>query len=142
MKHRQDVRSSVTEGAKDVNILHVPKVFRLRKGWEFDEIFRTGTRINGELVRILYLRTEDDCIKFGCAVGKRQGKAHVRTRGRRILREAFRGVFSSARMLSGIKLVLTLQDKGLSSKSTEIQNELEKLLLRRRLIIKSHNHEA
>ncbi|MBR1657749.1 MAG: ribonuclease P protein component [Synergistaceae bacterium] len=113
----------------------MPKVQRLRKGWEFDEIFRTGTRINGELVRILYLRNGGDCIKFGCAVGKRQGKAHVRTRGRRILREAFRAL--SGRMLSGIKIVLTLQDKGLSSKSTDIQPELERLLIRRRLLVKN-----
>ena len=140
MKHRQDVRFSATEGARDVNTLHVPKVQRLRKGWEFDEIFRTGTRINGELVRILYLQNGDDCIKFGCAVGKRQGKAHVRTRGRRILREAFRAL--SGRMLSGIKIVLTLQDKGLSSKSTDIQPELERLLIRRRLLVKTHSHSA
>ena len=108
------------------------KVSRLRKGREFDEIFRTGTRINGELVRILYLRGNDGEIAFGCAVGKRQGKAHVRTRGRRILREAFRGV--SGRISQGMKIVLMLQDRGLASKSTEIQRELERLLYRRKLI--------
>ena len=110
------------------------KVSRLRKGREFDEIFRTGARINGELVRILYLRDNDGGITFGCAVGKRQGKAHIRTRGRRILRAAFRGV--SGRIVSGIKIVLTLQEKGLSSKSTEIQRELEALMTRRKLIRK------
>ena len=107
---------------------------RLRKGWEFDEIFRTGTRLNGELVRILYLRDNSGEIRFGCAVGKRQGKAHVRTRGRRILREAFRGL--SERISDGMKIVLMLQDKGLSSKSTEIQCELEHLLARRKIITK------
>ncbi|MBQ4431233.1 MAG: ribonuclease P protein component [Synergistaceae bacterium] len=108
------------------------KVSRLRKGREFDEIFRTGARINGELVRILYLRGNDGEIAFGCTVGKKQGKAHVRTRGRRILREAFRGV--SGRISQGVKVVLMLQDKGLASKSTEIQRELERLLSRRKII--------
>ncbi|MBQ2617254.1 MAG: ribonuclease P protein component, partial [Synergistaceae bacterium] len=45
----------------------MPRISRLRKGWEFDQIFRTGTRLNGELVRILYLRDNSDEIKFGCA---------------------------------------------------------------------------
>lgn len=108
------------------------KVSRLRKGREFDEIFRTGTRINGGLVRILYLRDNDGGITFGCAVGKRQGKAHIRTRGRRILREAFRGI--AGRISSGMKIVLALQDKGLTAKSTEIQRELESLMTRKKLI--------
>ncbi|MBQ2615328.1 MAG: ribonuclease P protein component, partial [Synergistaceae bacterium] len=68
------------------------------------------------------------------AVGKRQGKAHVRTRGRRILREAFRGI--SERITHGIKIVLMLQDKALPLKSTEIQSELERLLAHRKLITK------
>ena len=134
MKHRQAAKSSVTEDVKGANSSRVLKVSRLRKGREFDEIFRTGARINGELVRILYLRDNDGGITFGCAVGKRQGKAHIRTRGRRILRAAFRGV--SGRIVSGIKIVLTLQEKGLSSKSTEIQRELEALMTRRKLIKK------
>lgn len=132
MKHRQGAKFSATEGAKDANSSHVLKVSRLRKGREFDEIFRTGTRINGSLVRILYLRDNDGGIKFGCAVGKRQGKAHIRTRGRRIMREAFRQI--SGRIISGMKIVLTLQTKGLSSKSTDIQRELESLMTRRKLI--------
>ena len=134
MKHHQAAKSSETEGAKAANSSHVPRISRLRKGWEFDQIFRTGTRLNGELVRILYLRDNSDDVKFGCAVGKRQGKAHVRTRGRRILREAFRGV--SDRISDGMKIVLMLQDKGLRLKSTEIQSELERLLNRRKLITK------
>lgn len=132
MRHLQAAKSYATEGARDANSSHVPKVSRLRKGWEFDEIFRTGTRINGELVRILYLRGNDEGITFGCAVGKRQGKAHVRTRGRRILREAFRHL--SGQIAQGIKIVLMLQDKGLTVKSTDIQQELERLLSRKKLL--------
>ena len=96
-------------------------------------IFRTGTRINGELVRILYLRDgTSEGIKFGCAVGKRQGKAHVRNRGRRILREAFRTL--SERITPGISIILMLNDKGLTAKTPEISRELERLLSRRKLL--------
>ena len=111
----------------------MPKSEKLRKGFEFDIIFRTGTRINGELVRILYLRDgTSEGIKFGCAVGKRQGKAHIRNRGRRILREAFRTL--SGRIVSGIRIVLMLNDSGLTAKTPEIARELERLLSRKKLL--------
>jgi ribonuclease P protein component len=111
----------------------VPKCETIRKGIEFDVIFRTGNRINGELVRILYLRDKAcEGIRFGCAVGKRQGKAHVRNRGRRILREAFRTL--SDRIRPGISIILMLNDKGLTAKTPEITYELERLLSRKKLI--------
>ena len=115
----------------------MPKVLKLRKGWEFDLIFRTGIRANGNLVRLLYLKDDkdSDTIKFGCAVGKRQGKAHVRVRGRRILREAFRHL--SGRIAPGISLVLGLKNEGLGAKSQDIQRDLERLFRRRKLFIKT-----
>ena len=113
----------------------MPKVLKLRKGCEFDVIFRTGIRINGELVRLLYLKNdrEPDTLKFGCAVGKKLGKAHVRVRGRRILREAFRHL--SDRIIPGLSIVLSLKAAGLDAKTQEIQCDLEKLLRRRKLLL-------
>ena len=109
------------------------KVLKLRKGWEFDSIFRTGIRANGELVRLLYLRDEQntDTIKFGLAVGKRLGKAHVRVRGRRILREAFRHL--SGRLTPGLSVVLGLKPQGTASKTQAVQSDLERLFRRRKL---------
>lgn len=110
----------------------MPRVLSLRKGWEFDLIFRTGIRANGELVRLLYLRDNTDSIKFGLAVGKRLGKAHVRVRGRRILREAFRQL--SDRITPGISIVLGLKSEGIGAKTQEIYAELERLFRRKRLL--------
>ena len=109
---------------------------KLRKGWEFDLIFRTGIRANGELVRLLYLRDPQDSetVKFGLAVGKRQGKAHVRVRGRRILREAFRTL--SDRLIPGLSLVLGLKAQGLGAKTQDITRDLEGLFRRKKLLRK------
>ena len=96
-------------------------------------IFRTGVRVNGDLVRLLYLKDEENPeIKFGCAVGKKLGKAHVRNRGRRILRAAFSKL--SEKLIPGLKIVLSLKESGLDSKSHEITRELEKLFRRKKLI--------
>lgn len=107
------------------------EIVRLKKGWEFDKIFRTGIRVNGELVRLLFLK-DDDAIKFGCAVGKRQGKAHVRNRGKRILREAFRSL--SGEIIPGVQIILCLTNKGLTCKTPEIVSELEKIFRRKKLL--------
>ncbi len=99
-------------------------------------IFRTGIRANGELVRLLYVRDEadSDTVKFGLAVGKKQGKAHVRVRGRRILREAFRHL--SENLAPGISLVLGLKAQGLVAKSQDIQRDLQRLFSRNKLLQK------
>jgi len=109
----------------------VSNVVKLKKGWEFDLIFRTGIRINGDLVRLLYLKEDSQEIKFAPAVGKRLGKAHVRNRGKRILRAAFYDF--SKKLIPGLRVVLTLKEKGLDAKTQDIYAELEKLFRRKNL---------
>ena len=109
------------------------KVLKLKKGWEFDSLFRTGIRANGELVRLLYLRDDKDTdtLKIGLAVGKKLGKAHVRVRGRRILREAFRQL--SSRLVPGLSIVLGLKHQGITAKTQDITSDLERIFRRRKL---------
>ena len=45
------------------------------KGSEFDLIFRTGLRVQEDLVRLLFLKETGHGLRVGYAVGKRQGKA-------------------------------------------------------------------
>ena len=110
----------------------MPDFEKLKKGWEFDLIFRTGVRVNGELVRLLYLKDNTPEIKFGCAVGKRLGKAHVRNRGKRILRAAFSQF--EKKLIPGLHIILTLKEKGIGAKSQDIAGELEKLFRRKKLL--------
>ncbi|MCR4817510.1 MAG: ribonuclease P protein component [Fretibacterium sp.] len=107
----------------------------LKKGWEFDAVFRTGLRVQGELVRLLLLRNTARGLRVGYAVGKRQGKAHVRSRGRRILREAFRRL--APWITEDAVLVLSLKDRGLNAKATEIFRDLAAILMRKGLLAKA-----
>lgn len=102
----------------------------IRKGWEFDHIFRTGLRVQGELVRLLFLRNSP-ALRVGYVVGKRQGKAHVRNRGKRVLREAFRRL---APGLLSAELIVSLKDKALGAKAQDIYYDMMRLFERHDLL--------
>lgn len=68
----------------------------------------------------------------GYAVGKRQGKAVVRTRGRRVLREAFRRL--EPYVICGVRIVLSLRAKGLSANAVDVHRDMAALMLKHGLI--------
>lgn len=105
-----------------------PRSARLKKTWEFDRVFRTGIRIRGELVRLLFLREPLSGTKIGFAVGRRQGNAVVRSRGRRILREAFRRLLPWIR--PGFLFAASLRHAGLTANAREIFDDLKVVLER------------
>ena len=100
----------------------LPKTIHLKKGWEFNQVFRVGFRIQGELVRLLCLKenfqTEANAeirnSKIGFAVGKKQCSSCGRNRGKRILREAMRRLMPY--VMPGLNIVATLKDAAASIK--------------------------
>lgn len=64
--------------------------YRLKKAKDFDRVFKAGKRAFTNRLTLIYYPA--GTIKFGFAVGKKHGKAVVRNRVKRLLREAFRTV--------------------------------------------------
>ena len=120
---------------------HQGLAFRtLKKGWEFDLVFRTGFRIQGELVRLLLLRSVSGFgggLRVGYAVGKRQGDAHVRNRGRRVLREAFRRL--APLFEADAVMVLSLKNNALGAKATDVFYDMADVFKRNGLVKRSRS---
>lgn len=66
-------------------------------------------------------------------MGKRQGKAHVRNRGRRVLREAFRRLIPW--VVSDVMLVLSLKDRALGASALAVWHDMTRLLQRQGLLL-------
>jgi ribonuclease P protein component len=123
----------------------LPPTIRLKKGWEFNQVFRTGFRIQGELVRLLCLKQaseiEPNCSeirhsRIGFAVGKKQCNSCGRNRGKRILREAMRRLMPF--VTPGLTIVATLKDANLSINASAVDIYLDsvKILTKRGLLTK------
>ena len=108
---------------------------RLKKGWEFDAVFRTGRQQRGELVRLYYLHASNRQgvpAKVGVTVGKRIANAVGRARGRRMLRESFRRLIPW--MKEDLWAVASLREVALASDAQTVYRDLAKVLQRAHLL--------
>ena len=105
-----------------------PASLRLKQGWEYDTLFRTGSRLKGRLVRLLFVKAPDGKTRFAMAVGKKLGKAHRRNRGRRMLKESLRRLHPW--MKEGWWFAMMLNEQGLKASAPEVYNDLARTLKR------------
>ena len=82
-------------------------------------------------MRLLFLKDMDSGLRVGYAVGKRQGKACVRNRGKRILREAFRRLRP---WIVPMRVVVSLKGKALDAKASDIYFDMARLLRKHGLL--------
>lgn len=78
---------SVDEGGK------LPRAARIRRRWEFNKIHQDGVRVRTRHFVVIGLPTvaeDGSTARIGCAVGRKVGKAVVRNRLRRLIKEVFR----------------------------------------------------
>jgi len=105
---------------------------RLKRGWQFDLVFRTGRRETGELVRLFFLDRPNDGTLVGVTVGRKIANAAKRTRGRRILRESFRRLLPWIR--DGVWIVGSLRENALDLSAQDIYLDIGRSMKRRGLM--------
>ncbi|RLE31862.1 ribonuclease P protein component [Candidatus Acetothermia bacterium] len=78
-------------------------VHRLRRKKEVDRVFREGERLEGRYFRFILLRKEEEIPRILIVVGRKVGKAVVRNRVKRAVREGFR---KNKELFSGLDVVV------------------------------------
>ena len=106
---------------------------RLKKGWQFDFVFRTGRRDTGALVRLLYVTNAKGHTLAGVAVGKKMACAAQRVRGRRVMREAVRRLLPWVR--EDVWFIVSLRESGIGANARDVYHDLAACMKRRGLLV-------
>jgi ribonuclease P protein component len=68
----------------------LPKSSLLRKKWEFDAVYRHGTRLHGKGFTLIFLSSHRKHNRIGISISRKLKGAVRRNRIKRIFRESFR----------------------------------------------------
>lgn len=104
---------------------------RLRKGREFDTVFREGTAVSGPFLVLRHRPNGLDITRWGFAVGKKVAKkATARNRVRRQLRETARAL----PVRPGSDVVVTARGRGVEAPAAVLRAALATALRRAGLL--------
>lgn len=101
---------------------------RLRTAAEFDAVFKRGVRLPGRLFLLVVAQNRVRLGRLGLAVSRKVGGAVARNRARRLLRESFRRLSSSAG--AGVDIVVVAHKDLVSCGQAEVDHELRERLRR------------
>lgn len=93
---------------------------------EFRRIYSKGKSYVSPLIVLYVLKNRTKNLRLGITTSKKTGNAVLRSRSRRVLREAYRAL--SPRIKPGYDLILVARGKTPYVKSTKVRDHLEKQL--------------
>ena len=102
-----------------------PKANRLRLRSDFERVYKCGKLIQNQHFKIFVLANNCDTPRLGLVVGKSLGKAHVRNRIKRILREGFR---RQKQLLGDLDLVVFIKPSAAELSNQELYEGFQKSL--------------
>jgi ribonuclease P protein component len=120
-----------------VRAFSLKKGERLLRRADFQRLSKTGNRINGDYFVILFARNGLGKLRLGITVSKRVGRAVMRNRLKRLVREYFRqhkGLFGDS---YDVNVIAKSSISGLSSR--QIREALDAIV---RDILRDCTHEA
>lgn len=106
---------------------HLPREHTLRRSADYLRCYRRGRRLRGDLVRLHVAGNELGHPRLGVTASRKVGKAVVRNRVKRRVREVFRR-WPRRGELPGADLVVHLEPAVAGASFGELAAELEELL--------------
>jgi len=97
----------------------LPKKLKIKKAGEFQKLYSDGRSIAGRYLILYFQKREDGPTRAAFAAGKKLGKAHVRNRLKRLLRETFR--LNRHQLCSGYDLILLARKAAVGVKMQEVE---------------------
>ena len=85
----------------------LPKSSLLRKKVEFDRVYQVGRRLHGPNFSLIYAANDGQGSRLGISVPKKVGRAVLRNRIKRIIRETFR--LERSLFPAGCDIVITVR---------------------------------
>lgn len=116
------------------------KIVSICRNNDFRRAYARGKSFVGPLLVTYVRKNRLGVTRVGVTTSKKIGNAVLRSRSRRVIREAYRVLFP--RIKSGFDLVLVARGRTPRAKSTEVEKQLEKQLLSAGVIEPKRREEA
>ena len=110
----------------------IQRQYRLRKNSEFKKVYQHGKSAPSKYVVLYFKPNRRQKLRIGISVSKKVGGSVVRSRVKRILREAVRHHLGE--IVPGVDIILIARGAIKGIKSTEVEQSLVKLLGKYRLL--------
>lgn len=102
------------------------KRYRLRKGFQFNYIYRKGKSLAGKEMVLYYVRNKSNKLLIGVSVSKKIGKSTTRNRIKRLFKESARSLLPQ--IDNGYNYVLLARNGAVDAEYANIKKTLEHLL--------------
>lgn len=110
-----------------VMAVFMEKILPITRNNDFRRAYKRGKSHVSPLLVAYVLKNRLGCTRVGITTSKKIGNAVVRSRARRVLREAYRGLIG--RVKPGYDLVFVARGRTPAAKSTQVQRHMERQLM-------------
>lgn len=106
------------------------EIITLKRNSDFRRLYSKGRSFGSPVLVTYVMKNRLGRNRYGITTSKKTGKAVLRNRSRRLIREAFREITSSGELAEGYDFVFVARSKTPFVKSYDILREMKKELKR------------